>query len=228
MNDVSIFVWNLIIGFFDFVLGFSIAYYNDLSFDKFYERVRSCTRLFFFNLILFAVTIKRAFSYTSYIFHGTDGENYSGWQIVNLFISWIPFIATIAIFIWSLYYFVDLFSYDSYCHDDKKVFCSIKTIKLITTFSTIEYNDWGFYYRSKNGEEISLCFSPVVYIVLCFYAHSSDERLNKIVQREENREKEKKLYGALISDLEEIKKENETKSSEYFDKAKKNLEKLSR
>ena len=172
--------------------------------------------------------MKRAFSYTSYIFHGIDGENCSGWQIVNFYFSWIPFLVTIAVFIWSLYYFADLFSYDSYCHSDRKVFCSVKTIKLITTFSTIEYNNRGFYYRSKNGEDISLCFSPVVYIVLCFCAHSSDKRLNKIVQKEENREKEKKLYGALISDLEEIKKENETKSREYFDKAKKNLEKLSR
>lgn len=228
MNDVSIFVWNLIIGFFDFVLGFSIAYYNDLSFDKFYERVRSCTRLFFFNLILFAITIKRAFSYTSYIFYVTNSENISGWKFLNAFISWIPFVATICIFLWSLYCFVDLFSYHSYCHDDDKVFCSIKTIKLISTFSCIEYNNSRFYYESKNGKKIYLCFNPIVYIVLCFWAHRSDKRLCKTVQRKENREKEKKLYGALISDLEEIKKENETKSREYFDEAKKNLEKLSR
>lgn len=228
MNDVSIFVWNLIIGFFDFVFGIILAVYCDCSYNKFYERVRHCIYIFICTSILFVVTIKRAFSYTSYIFHGIDGENRSGWKIVNFCFSWIPFLVTIAIFIWSLYYFVDLFSYDSYCHSDRKVFCSVKTIKLITTFSTIEYNNCGFYYRSKNGEDILLCFSPVVYIVLCFCAHNSDKRLNKIVQREENREKEKKLYGALISDLEEIKKENETKSSEYFDSAKKNLEKLSR
>lgn len=221
MNDISIFVWNIVIAFLDFAFGIILAVYNDCSYNKFYERVRNYIRIFICISILFAITMKRAFSYTSYIFHGIDGENCSGWQIVNIFISWIPFVATIAIFIWSLYYFVDLFSYDSYCHDDKKVFCPIKTIKLITTFSTIEYNDWGFYYRSKNGEEISLCFSPVVYIVLCFYAHSSDKRLNKIVQREENREKEKKLYGALISDLKEIKKENEVEASKCFNKAKK-------
>lgn len=228
MNDVSIFIWNFVIGFFDLAFGIIQAAYSDCSYNKFYERVRHYIYVFVCILILFAVTMKRAFSYTSYIFHGIDGENCSGWKIVNFCFSWIPFLVTISIFIWSLCYFVDLFSYESYRHSDRKVFCSVKTIKLITTFSTIEYNDWDFYYRSKNGEEISLCFSPFVYIILCFYAHSSDKRLNKIVQREENRKKEKKLYGALISDLEEIKKENETKSSEYFDKAKKNLEKLSR
>ena len=228
MNDISIFIWNFVIMFFGFALGIILATYGDCSYNKFYERVRHCIYIFIFTSILFAVTMKRAFSYTSYIFHGIDGENCSGWQIVNFCFSWIPFLVTIAIFIWSLYYFVDLFSYDSYCHSDRKVFCSIKTIKLITTFSTIEYNNCGFYYRSKKGENISLCFSPFVYIVLCFCAHSSDKRLNKITQKEENREKEKKLYGALISDLEEIQKENEAESMKYFDKAKKNLEKLSR
>lgn len=228
MNDVSIFVWNFIIGFFDFVLGLSVASYCDLDFDKFYEKVRSCVYIFFFNLILFVITIKRAFSYTSYILYVTDSENVSGWHLLNVLISWIPFVATICIFLWSLYCFVDLFSCHSYCHDDDKVFCSIKTIKLISTFSCIEYNNGRFYYESKNGKEIYLCFNPIVYIVLCFWAHRSDKRLNKIVQREENRKKERKLYGVLISDLEKIKQENEDKSREYFDEAKKNLEKLSR
>lgn len=228
MNDVSIFVWNLIIVFFDFVLGFFIAYYSDLSFDKFYERVRSCTRLFFFNLILFAITIKRAFSYTSYIFYVTNSENISGWKFLNAFISWIPFVATICIFLWSLYCFVDLFSYHSYCHDDDKVFCSIKTIKLISTFSCIEYNNSRFYYESKNGKKIYLCFNPIVYIVLCFWAHRSDKRLCKTVQRKENREKEQNLYETLINDLEKIKKENEAEAGKYFKKAKETLENINK
>lgn len=228
MNDVSIFVWNFVIAFFDFAFVIFLAAYDDCSYNKFYERVSKCTRIFVCISILFGVTMKRAFSCTSYIFHSTGGENCSGWQILNFCFSWIPFLVTIAIFIWSLYYFVDLFSYDSYCHSYENVFCSIKTIKLITTFSTIEYNDYQFYYESKDGKKIYLCFSPLVYLVLCFYAHRSDRNLSKIVRRKENRGKERKLYSTLIADLEEIKKENETKSRKYFDEAKKNLEKLSR
>lgn len=145
MNDVSIFIWNFVITFFDFVFGIFLAAYGDCSYNKFYERVRQYICIFVCISILFVVTIKRAFSYTSYIFHGIDGENCSGWQIVNFCFSWIPFLVTIAIFIWSLYYFADLFSRESYCHSDRKVFCSVKTIKLITTFSAIEYNNWDFY-----------------------------------------------------------------------------------
>lgn len=228
MNDVSIFIWNFVIAFFGFAFVIILVVYNDCSYNKFYENVRQCTRIFVCISILFVVTMKRAFSYTSYIFHSIAGENCSGWQIVNFCFSWIPFLVTIAVFIWSLYLFVDLFSYSSYYHDDNKVFCSIKTIKLINTFSSIEYDNCNFYYQSKDGKEISLCFSPIVYIILCFYAHRSDRNLDKVVQSKKNREKTQRLYNILISDLEEIKKENETKSREYFDEAKKNLEKLSR
>ena len=148
------------------------------------------------------------------------------WQFANVAFSWMPFVATVVSFIWSCYFFVDLFSHGSYVHNKDKVFCSLKTIKLITSFSTLEYNDYRFYYESKDGEKIYLCFSPLVYIVLCFYAHRSDKNLSKIVQRKENRKKEQKLYNTLIADLEKIKKENEERSSEYFQQAIDNIGKI--
>lgn len=226
MNDVSIFIWNLIILFFDFVFGIFLFAYEDVDYEKFYERVRQCIYIFIGNLTVFVITIKRVFSYTGYIWGSANNENATGWQIINLIISWLPFVLTILLFLLSLLCFFELFSYGSYAHDGNKVFCSLKTIKLITGFSNIEYNDDWFYYESKDGKKIYLCFSPIVYIILCFYAHRSDRNLSKIVQRKENREKEQELYNTLIADLEKIKKENEEKSSEYFQKALDNISKI--
>lgn len=226
MNDVSIFIWNFIILFFDFVFGIFLLAYGDMDYEKFYERARQYIYIFIGNLIVFIITIKRAFSYTGYIWESANNENATGWQIINVIISWLPFVLTIPLFFWSLFCFFDLFSYDSYAHDENKVFCSIKTIKLITRFSTIEYNNHQFYYESKDGKKIYLCFSPLVYIILCFYAHRRDRNLSKIAHRKENREKEQELYNTLIADLEKIKKENEEKSGEYFQKALDNISKI--
>lgn len=226
MNDVSILVWTIIISVFDFFLVCIAFGYNVSSFEKFYERVRKCIYIFLTNLIVFSFVAGRAVLYTEYIWKSGTAEECSSWQFVNLMFSWMPFIATVASFIWSCYFFVDLFSCGSYIHNDKKAFCSLKTIKLITSFSTIEYNNYQFYYKSKDGKKIYLCFNPLVYIILCFYAHRSDRNLSKIVQRKENREKEQELYSTLISDLEKIKKENEEKSSEYFQKALDNISKI--
>lgn len=226
MNDVSIFIWTIIISVCDFFLICVGLGYNDSSFGKFYEGVRTCIYIFLTNLIVFSFVVGRAVLYTEYIWKSGTAEECSLLPLFNCLLSWIPFVATVVSFIWSCYFFVDLFSWSSYVHNRDKVFCSLKTAKLITSFSTIEYNDHQFYYESKDGKKIYLCFSPLVYLVLCFYAHRSDKNLSKIVQNKENREKEQNLYNTLIADLEKIKKENEEKSSEYFQQALDNISKI--
>lgn len=197
MNDVSIFIWTIIISVCDFFLICIGLRYNNSSFGKFYERVRKCIYIFLTNLIVFSFVLGRAVLYTEYIWKSGTAEECSLLPLFNSLLSWMPFVATVVSFIWSCYFFVDLFSYSSYVHNKDKVFCSLKTIKLITSFSTIEYSDHQFYYESKDGKIIYLCFSPLVYIVLCFYAHRSDRNLSKIVQSKENRKKKQELYNTL-------------------------------
>lgn len=227
MNDVSILVWNLIIGFFDFLLIRRLCKCAG-CFDTFYEEVYYYICTFFENLACFVLVVVRAFLYTGYIAGIVMLEECSVLQFFEVALSWIPFVVTTISFIWSICILPELFQRDSYVHSRYKTFCSIKTIKLISAFSDISYDYSDFYYLSRNYEKTVLCFSPLVYIFMCFSAYTNNKTQYKKEQKEKQNGKEKELYKILISDLQNIQKENEAESMGYFDKVKKNLEKLSR
>lgn len=220
MKDISIFVWTLAIGLFDIFLFHRLSN-CDCHFDYFYEEVHYYICTFLENMLCLVVVILRAFLYTGYISSAADSENCTVLQILNVLLAWIPVVATVSASIWSICILPELFQKHSYEHSRWKTFCSIKTIKFISAFSGISYDDSCFYYLSKDGEKIILCFSPLVYIFMCFGAYRSDKKDRKKEQKEKRNGKEKILYETLISDLQKIKKENEVEASKCFNKAKK-------
>lgn len=225
MKDVSILVWTLAIGLFDIFL-FRRLSNCGWSFDSFYEEVYYYVCTFLENLACFTVVILRAFLYTEYISKVADSGSCTVLQFFNVLLSWIPLVATIVAFIWSICIFPELFKRDSYEHSRYKTFCSIKTIKFINAFSGISYDDDCFYYLSKDNKKTVLCFSPLVYIFMCLGAYRDDKRGYDEEQRERKNGKEKVLYETLISDLQKIKKENEAEASKCFDKAKETLKNI--
>lgn len=225
MKDISIFVWNIVIIVIDIILFVRLLNHDFAIYDSFYEEVYRCIRTFVLSLVCFFTTVIRAFLYTGYIIVSANIENCSGWKLWNGITSWMPFAGTISVFIWSVCWVFSLFKQDSYKHYDK-TYCSIKTIKLISTLSGIDYNNYYFYYEPNRKGKIFLCFNPFVYVFMCLMAYRNDKVSDKRYRKERNTKKEQKLYEALISDLEEIKKENEVEASKCFDKAKETLKNI--
>lgn len=205
MNDVSIFIWSVVIVAVDIFLFILLLNHDFVIYDSFYEEVYKCIRTFAISLVCFSTTIIRAFLYTEYIIVSASTENCSGWQMLNVISSWRPFVGTISVFIWSVCRVFSIFKQDSYKHYDK-TYCSIKTIKLISTLSDISYNDCYFYYEPNSKGKIFLCFNPFVYVFMCLVAYRRDKISDKEYRKERDTKKEQRLYEALISDLERIKK----------------------
>ena len=61
MNDISIFIWTIIISVFDFFLVCIGLGYSDSLFRKFYERVRKRIYIFLINLIVFLLLLVERF-----------------------------------------------------------------------------------------------------------------------------------------------------------------------
>lgn len=228
MNDISIFVWNCA-----FVLSgiFLVYYWNkyvDRYFSSFYEECYFCFRFLWFTFVyLFSIIIRfhLGVSYISSLWCATDVTVI---QFINVLISWIPFVFSWIIVVRAIISFVQIFSEDSYIHNQYKTFCSVRTYKLINRFANIDYNDYGFFYFSKDNKKTKLCFSPLMYVYLCVKTYKDDKKSKKKQKKESENKKEQTLYETLIADLEKIKKENEEKANKCYDKAYKNVQKFSK
>lgn len=216
MNDISILIWNILF------IASSIhlwVVYSDVAarnFNSFYQGIWVCTKLFLQSFILFFSAVVRAFLWTDYIVRDYYDTFIS---VLNAAISWLPLVDIFILFLCSSISFVLEYS-GYYDHASETTFCSLRTLKLINSFSEIQTNSFVFFYKPKNGSYIEVYFSPVVLALVCYGFCKEEKEKRKNRGKKNKINKEKVLYETLISDLQKIKKENEAEASKYFDKAK--------
>lgn len=221
-------IWNIIILVLSII--FIIWVYktgNNITDYDFYDAIVKTNSCFIVVFILFSIMVYRTIKYTTVIMDNVSSNNYSFMDVLNVMFSFVPFVVNIVSFIMVVYLVVCVYK-DYYFDKDTRYStpCSFKTLKIINRFSNLEtkYND--FYYIDKNGDETLLHFNFPVFLYVCYYEHFRTNANYVNEKREKDRKKEAELYKTLISDIEEIRKENEKEAEKYMKKAKENLNKI--
>lgn len=221
-------IWNIIILVLSII--FIIWVYktgNNIADYDFYDAIVKTNNCFIVVSILFSIMVYRTIKYTTVIMDNVRSDNYSSMDVFNLLFSFVPFVVNVVGFIMVVYLIVGV--YKDYYFDKGTRYstpCSFKTLKIINRFSNLETRHNDFYYINKNGDETLLRFSFPIFLYVCYYEHFRINANYVNEKRKKDRKKEAELYKTLISDIEEIRKENEKEAEKYMKKAKENLNKI--
>ena len=224
----QIFIWNIIILVLSII--FIIWVYkmiDNIADYDFYDAIVKINNCFIVVSILFSIMVYRTIKYTTVIIDNVSSDNYSSIDVLNLIFSFVPFVVNVVSFIMVVYLIVGV--YKDYYFDKGtrySTLCSFKTLKIINRFSNLETRYTDFYYIDKNGNKTLLRFNFPVFLYVCYYEHFRTNANYVNEKRKNDRKKEAELYKTLISDIEEIRKENEKEAEKYMKKAKENLNKI--
>ena len=220
-------IWNIIILVLSII--FIIWIYSKIDsindYD-FYDDIVKTNNCFIVVSILFSIMVYRTIKYTTIIINNAMSDNFGFIDILNA-MSFIPFFVNATSFILVVYLAVGV--YKDYYFDKGTRYstpCSFKTLKIINSFSNLKTGCTDFYYVNKNGDETLLRFNFPVFLYVCYYEHFRTNANYVNEKRKKDRKKETELYKTLISDIEEIRKENEKEAKKYMNKAKENLNKV--
>lgn len=221
-------IWNIIILVLSII--FIIWVYkmiDNITDYDFYDAIVKTNNCFIVVSILFSIMVYRTIKYTTVITDMAMSDNYSFMDVLNGMFSFVPFVVNVGSFIMVVCLVVGV--YKDYYFDKGTRYstpCSFKTLKIINRFSELETRGDDFYYIDKNSEATCLRFSFPVFVYVCYYEHFRTNANYVNEKRKKDRKKEAELYKTLISDIEEIRKENEKEAEKYMKKAKENLNKI--
>lgn len=225
----QIFVWNLIILTFSII--FIVCLYkfmNNIGEYYLYDVIVKTNKYFVSVSILFSIMMYRTGKYFNVILNVKLSNNSSILDVFNVIFSFVPFCVNFVSFCMVVYLIFNV--YKEYYFEKRTscmTYCSFKTLKIINRFSNLntEYEDL-FSYTDNSGKKTFLKFSFPVFIYVCYHEYFRNYFKEKHNNEVEDRKKEAKLYKTLISDIEEIRKENEKEAEKYMNKAKENLNKI--
>lgn len=189
---------------------------------EFYDSVIKTNKYLFGASILFVIMIYRTVKYFYIIWNAVNKPKCSFLDMINIMFSFVPFMLSAFSFIVMIYVVFNV--YDSHYFSKGTRYstpCSLKTLKIINRFSELETRGDDFYYIDKNGEATCLRFSFPVFVYVCYYVHFRTNAKYINEKHKRDKKKETELYKTLISDIEEIKKENEKEAERCMKRQKK-------